>query len=262
MPQADPIKTLDPQIVMDAIRKHSNTKSVEIHKPGTVPGLRTNLAVRFKNNNLGLSINIKDKEPEYLDVGLLDNKGELLLLPKADKFRDGTARVNLRGLNPILDWIRNDFKKILEMSQRKSERWETASNRIAQRFIQASMEMEAKVSIQDFIRRFPKAPRTKEEAMKILLDAAKKIGADKILKVIEDLKKRQSILVKNAGIEEIIDFINMHKNSIPWVVAGAIIALMLFGGIDSATKSLENFKTHYQQTGVEPIDTSYGIQHT
>lgn len=132
------------------------------------------------------------------------------------------------------------------------------ANKIAQRFIQASMETEAKISIMDIVKKIPGAPRTVEQATKVLIDAAKKIGVDKVLKVIKDVESKQSILIKEAGAEEVGSFLRLYGNLILKLVAGAALILMLLGGkgaLDSAVKKMQQA----QQAQIEQIDTLYKV---
>jgi len=132
------------------------------------------------------------------------------------------------------------------------------ANKIAQRFIQASMETEAKISIMDIVKKIPGAPRTIEQATKVLIDAAKKIGIDKVLKVIKDVESKQSMLVKEAGAEEVGGFLRLYGNVILKLVAAAALILMFLGGkgaLDNAVKKMQQA----QQAQIEQIDTLYKV---
>ena len=104
--------------VITKIKRHSNTAKVEIRK--TIPDGFTQLSVFFKNNfRLSVNINQDPDEPEEkLDVGLLDNKGQLLPLSKTEGFlaKDGTGKIELKELNSFLDWVRNDIPKMVGKS--------------------------------------------------------------------------------------------------------------------------------------------------
>jgi hypothetical protein len=124
------------------------------------------------------------------------------------------------------------------------------AHKVAQRFLQASLEIEARLTLQDLISKVPGAPRTIKDAIKVLIDAAKKMGSEKVLKIMEGVQKKAPIMMsKEAGMEDLGGLFRLF--GYPILVIATLVILLLGGAhaLDQAKHKIQEA----QQVQIEQV---------